>query len=66
MATQLRGNSGDPDAPNFLGGNFDMSLLKERPRLEFRFEFFNIFNHDNFNNPGGKITSDPSNFGLGN
>jgi hypothetical protein len=49
--------------------NFDMSLLKdvklaERSRLEFRFEFFNIFNHAQFNNPGGNITSGPSSFGI--
>jgi hypothetical protein len=49
--------------------NFDMSLLKdvklaERSKLEFRFEFFNIFNHAQFNNPGGNITSGPSNFGI--
>jgi hypothetical protein len=42
--------------------NFDMSLFKntqltERMTLQFRTEFFNIFNHTNFNNPNGTLTS---------
>jgi len=49
--------------------NFDMSLLKdtsvtERLKLQFRAEFFNIFNHAQFYNPNGNITSGPSNFGV--
>jgi hypothetical protein len=37
--------------------NFDLSYYKqftitEGKRLEFRAEFFNAFNHPNFNNPG--------------
>jgi len=31
---------------------FKNFLLSERFRLEFRSEFFNIFNHPNFNAPG--------------
>jgi hypothetical protein len=42
--------------------NFDMSLIKdtkitERTSLEFRAEFFNIFNHAQFLNPSGNISS---------
>jgi hypothetical protein len=42
--------------------NFDISLFKntrlnERMTLQFRTEFFNIFNHANFNNPNGTLTS---------
>ncbi len=40
--------------------NFDMALLKnfkisERQRLQFRAEFFNIFNHPQFGLPGGTV-----------
>jgi hypothetical protein len=47
--------------------NFDMALLKdlhltESKSLEFRAEFFNIFNHANFNNPEGEFLD--STFGL--
>ena len=37
--------------------NWDMALLKE-----FRFEFFNVFNHAQFNNPSGNIL-DTQSFG---
>ena len=41
--------------------NFDFSILKstrlsERFKVEFRTEFFNIFNHPNFGQPGGVCT----------
>lgn len=47
--------------------NFDMALLKnvrltESKSLQFRAEFFNIFNHANFNNPDGEFLD--STFGL--
>jgi hypothetical protein len=47
--------------------NFDVALHKstritENLQLELRGEFFNIFNHAQFNNPGGNFSSD--NFGL--
>jgi hypothetical protein len=46
--------------------NWDMSLIKdtkitERISLQFRAEFFNIFNHAQFLNPSGNINS--SSFG---
>lgn len=49
--------------------NYDMSLLKqinitERVRGEFRAEWFNVFNHAQFNNPSGNITSGPPVFGV--
>ena len=42
-------------APGYI--NFDLAFAKttpinERLKLEFRAEFFNIFNHANFLNPG--------------
>jgi carboxypeptidase family protein len=47
--------------------NWDMALLKETPltetkSLEFRFEAFNIFNHAQFQNPGGTFST--SSFGV--
>jgi len=46
--------------------NFDFTLMKrtrigENKIIEFRSEFFNIFNHANFGNPNGNIGS--ANFG---
>jgi hypothetical protein len=48
--------------------NFDFALLKdtpvsERTRLQFRAEFFNLFNHTQFVNPDGNI-SDGATFGT--
>jgi len=51
--------------------NFDMALKKEfrlarigeGSRVEFRSEFFNIFNHAQFGNPGG-ARSTASSFGV--
>jgi len=47
--------------------NFDFSVqkftpLRERIHLEFRAEFFNLFNHTQFLNPDGSIT-DGADFG---
>jgi hypothetical protein len=47
--------------------NWDMALKKElklteSKRLEFRGEFFNTFNHSQFQNPDGNILS--SSFGF--
>jgi hypothetical protein len=48
--------------------NFDMRLgktvaIKERWKLGFSADFFNIFNHQNFNNPSLSFTS-PATFGV--
>src|SRR5579871_44055 len=48
--------------------NWDLSLVKmtrlsERHALQFRTEFFNAFNHAQFNNPG-TATSTPTTFGA--
>jgi hypothetical protein len=48
--------------------NWDISIVKltkftERQALQFRTEFFNAFNHPQFNNPGG-ADSTPTTFGV--
>lgn len=50
--------------------NWDMALLKdtklsERVNLQFRAEFFNIFNHAQFSNPNGNFSSGLPVFGNG-
>ncbi len=49
--------------PDFI--NFDTSLFKnirfrERATLQIRGEFFNVFNHPSFSNPGGTLTTSSS------
>jgi len=51
--------------PSLFG--FDTNLtrlfkIREHQRMELRFEFFNVLNHVNFNNPVGNLKS--SAFGL--
>jgi len=66
------GSEGTANKAFFHGpgtNNFDMSLLKdvrltERTKLQFRREFFNIFNHAQFNNPGRNTDAGPSFFGI--
>jgi hypothetical protein len=51
--------------PGWWNGDFSMiknTQLTERVRMEFRSEFFNIFNHSTFNTPTGVIGS--GSFGL--
>ena len=51
--------------PGIINTDFGMSKrirITESLALEFRGEFFNIFNHTQFNNPNGNISS--SRFGL--
>ncbi len=46
--------------PGIINTDFALhktTQLKENTSLEFRAEFFNIFNHTQFNNPVGNITS---------
>ena len=57
---------GDVYGPRYQ--NWDFSLAKifsitERQKLEFRTEFFNVWNHPNFNNPTFVDISGP-NFGA--
>ena len=45
--------------------NVDFSIIKRLPiseskNIEFRTEFFNLFNHVNFDNPGGNFNAVPS------
>ena len=62
------GVSGNSNRRFFHGpgfNNWDLALhkntlLTERVGMEFRFEFFNAFNHAQFENPGGEING---NFG---
>jgi hypothetical protein len=52
--------------PGFNNTDFGLlkrTAIKEKMALEIRGEFFNIFNHAQFNNPGGNIDSSGS-FGI--
>jgi hypothetical protein len=51
--------------PDFVNTDFSVvknTKIKERFNLQFRSEFFDIFNHPNFGNPGNTVTA--SSFGL--
>jgi len=51
--------------PGFNNTDFGMlkhTVIKENYAFDLRFEFFNIFNHTQFMNPGGNITD--SSFGI--
>ena len=43
--------------------NFAISKFGEQSRLQVRFEFFNFFNHAQFNDPASTITT-PATFGI--
>jgi hypothetical protein len=50
-------------------GNSDVSLLKDLPlkdklTFQFRVEYFNLFNHTQFNAPDGNINDGAANFGF--
>lgn len=57
------GSFGELGRNSFYGPkyvNFDFSLFKEFPvterqKVQFRSEFFNLFNHPNFSNPGNTV-----------
>jgi len=72
FGADVLGQEGDASRRSFHGpgiNNFDMALLKntyltERVNLQFRAEFFNIFNHAQFLTPSGLVSfscSDPAN-----
>ncbi len=59
-------NRAPVSGPDFV--NTDFSVIKHFPiredmRLDFRAEFFNLFNHAQFANPGGDFNS-PATFGV--
>lgn len=70
FSSSALGMEGNADRRFFHGpgiNNWDMALLKdtrltENIRLQFRAEFFNLFNHAQFQTPSGNI--DSSTFGL--
>jgi hypothetical protein len=54
------GNAGSDSLVGPMFFNIDASLsrefvIKERQRLQLRFEFFNLLNHPNFNNPDNNL-----------
>jgi len=70
FSPEALGQFGDADRRFFHGpglNNFDMALVKdlrltESKSMEFRAEWFNIFNHAQFGSPNGNV--DSSIFGL--
>jgi hypothetical protein len=58
-----RNNMRGPGYWNITGGLFRNFPIKERFRLQFRSEFFNLLNHANLGNPGTNMNSS-SNFGV--
>jgi hypothetical protein len=46
-----------PDAVNFDMSVFKNIQLTEKQHLEFRTEFFNIFNHPQFSNPNSGLNN---------
>jgi hypothetical protein len=45
--------------------NFSLVPGREDVRLQFRAEFFNLFNRANFSNPGGSLSSGANMFRIG-
>jgi hypothetical protein len=63
------GNSGRNTISGPALSNTDFSVikdfaLKERYRVQFRSEFFNLFNQVNFNNPDSRVVDGPGVFGA--
>jgi hypothetical protein len=66
VATGTLGNAGrnllkGPGAVNWTGSAFKTFRFTEQKRLQFRAEFFNLFNHTNLNNPVASMSN--PNFG---
>ncbi len=72
FTTETIGQVGNAARRSFSGpglDNFDMALLKsttitENTKLQFRAEAFNVFNHAQFQNPGG-LVNNPGQGGFG-
>ena len=61
MAQTLPGNLGRNSISGPSWWNYDMSLIKDTQvaeflKVQFRAEFFNLFNHTQFYNPDGNIS----------
>jgi hypothetical protein len=57
-----KGALNGPDMITYDGGLFkEVPMLRERLRLQFRAEYFNLFNRANFFNPGGTSSNNQAN-----
>lgn len=57
FGTVGNGNLKGPGVENYNMAAYKEFFVRERANLEFRAEYFNVFNHMNFNNPNATVTS---------